>query len=192
MAAFHAEAVLCMLNGRMQEAHVVFLWHFPCRKWAFCNLSLVFILSKYCPAGCLLPFAEISGTIPHGYRDVSWIQTDFAAVDTVILNSETLRMPPGCPKMNMTYVSLFFHICLTSIRVKLTHAKNVFCYSNLCFWDQNMFWERISILLMNNLEKFSFCYFVCCLLFQVFTIVYGWNPCRSSVKCAGWPNQHCD
>ncbi|XP_030795863.1 discoidin, CUB and LCCL domain-containing protein 2 isoform X3 [Rhinopithecus roxellana] len=28
--------------------------------------------SKYCPAGCLLPFAEISGTIPHGYRDVSW------------------------------------------------------------------------------------------------------------------------
>lgn len=29
--------------------------------------------SKYCPAGCLLPFAEISGTIPHGYRDVSWI-----------------------------------------------------------------------------------------------------------------------
>ncbi|XP_070364668.1 discoidin, CUB and LCCL domain-containing protein 2 isoform X1 [Equus asinus] len=27
--------------------------------------------SKYCPAGCLLPFAEISGTIPHGYRDSS-------------------------------------------------------------------------------------------------------------------------
>ncbi|KAM7154814.1 LOW QUALITY PROTEIN: discoidin, CUB and LCCL domain-containing protein 2-like [Molossus nigricans] len=25
--------------------------------------------SKYCPAGCLLPFAEISGSIPHGYRD---------------------------------------------------------------------------------------------------------------------------
>ncbi|XP_062948690.1 discoidin, CUB and LCCL domain-containing protein 2 isoform X2 [Cynocephalus volans] len=27
--------------------------------------------SKYCPPGCLLPFAEISGTIPHGYRDSS-------------------------------------------------------------------------------------------------------------------------
>ncbi|XP_056649352.1 discoidin, CUB and LCCL domain-containing protein 2 isoform X2 [Monodelphis domestica] len=27
--------------------------------------------SKYCPAGCLIPFAEISGTIPHGYRDSS-------------------------------------------------------------------------------------------------------------------------
>lgn len=27
--------------------------------------------SKYCPSGCLLPFAEISGTIPHGYRDSS-------------------------------------------------------------------------------------------------------------------------
>ncbi|KAK7826480.1 hypothetical protein U0070_017061 [Myodes glareolus] len=27
--------------------------------------------SKYCPAGCLLPFTEISGTIPHGYRDSS-------------------------------------------------------------------------------------------------------------------------
>ncbi|XP_050004922.1 discoidin, CUB and LCCL domain-containing protein 2 isoform X2 [Alexandromys fortis] len=27
--------------------------------------------SKFCPAGCLLPFAEISGTIPHGYRDSS-------------------------------------------------------------------------------------------------------------------------
>ncbi|XP_035316663.1 discoidin, CUB and LCCL domain-containing protein 2 isoform X2 [Cricetulus griseus] len=27
--------------------------------------------SKYCPAGCLLPFAEVSGTIPHGYRDSS-------------------------------------------------------------------------------------------------------------------------
>ncbi|KAM4864410.1 discoidin, CUB and LCCL domain-containing protein 2 isoform X3 [Urocitellus parryii] len=27
--------------------------------------------SKYCPAGCLLPFVEISGTIPHGYRDSS-------------------------------------------------------------------------------------------------------------------------
>ncbi|KAM9031123.1 discoidin, CUB and LCCL domain-containing protein 2 isoform X1 [Sarcophilus harrisii] len=27
--------------------------------------------SKYCPAGCLVPFAEISGTIPHGYRDSS-------------------------------------------------------------------------------------------------------------------------
>ncbi|XP_053421727.1 discoidin, CUB and LCCL domain-containing protein 2 isoform X3 [Nycticebus coucang] len=27
--------------------------------------------SKYCPAGCLLPFGEISGTIPHGYRDSS-------------------------------------------------------------------------------------------------------------------------
>ncbi|XP_004716811.2 discoidin, CUB and LCCL domain-containing protein 2, partial [Echinops telfairi] len=27
--------------------------------------------SKYCPAGCLLPFAEISGTVPHGYRDSS-------------------------------------------------------------------------------------------------------------------------
>ncbi|XP_053312909.1 discoidin, CUB and LCCL domain-containing protein 2 [Spea bombifrons] len=27
--------------------------------------------SKYCPAGCLTPFGEISGTIPHGYRDSS-------------------------------------------------------------------------------------------------------------------------
>ncbi|XP_038622277.1 discoidin, CUB and LCCL domain-containing protein 2 isoform X1 [Tachyglossus aculeatus] len=27
--------------------------------------------SKYCPAGCLIPFAEVSGTIPHGYRDSS-------------------------------------------------------------------------------------------------------------------------
>nr|XP_020640630.1 discoidin, CUB and LCCL domain-containing protein 2 [Pogona vitticeps] len=27
--------------------------------------------SKYCPAGCVLPFAEISGTVPHGYRDSS-------------------------------------------------------------------------------------------------------------------------
>ncbi|XP_063161695.1 discoidin, CUB and LCCL domain-containing protein 2 isoform X3 [Candoia aspera] len=27
--------------------------------------------SKYCPAGCVLPFAEIYGTIPHGYRDSS-------------------------------------------------------------------------------------------------------------------------
>lgn len=27
--------------------------------------------SKYCPAGCLLPFAEISGAVPHGYRDSS-------------------------------------------------------------------------------------------------------------------------
>uniref|UniRef100_A0A2K5VUZ0 Discoidin, CUB and LCCL domain containing 2 n=1 Tax=Macaca fascicularis TaxID=9541 RepID=A0A2K5VUZ0_MACFA len=29
------------------------------------------LMHKYCPAGCLLPFAEISGTIPHGYRDSS-------------------------------------------------------------------------------------------------------------------------
>uniref|UniRef100_A0A4W3K6W3 Discoidin, CUB and LCCL domain containing 2 n=1 Tax=Callorhinchus milii TaxID=7868 RepID=A0A4W3K6W3_CALMI len=28
-------------------------------------------VSKYCPAGCLTPFGEISGTIPHGYRDSS-------------------------------------------------------------------------------------------------------------------------
>ncbi|KAJ8397962.1 hypothetical protein AAFF_G00433090 [Aldrovandia affinis] len=27
--------------------------------------------SKYCPAGCLAVFGEISGTIPHGYRDSS-------------------------------------------------------------------------------------------------------------------------
>ncbi|XP_041067691.1 discoidin, CUB and LCCL domain-containing protein 2 [Carcharodon carcharias] len=27
--------------------------------------------SKYCPAGCLTPFGDISGTIPHGYRDSS-------------------------------------------------------------------------------------------------------------------------
>ncbi|XP_041127687.1 discoidin, CUB and LCCL domain-containing protein 2-like isoform X1 [Polyodon spathula] len=27
--------------------------------------------SKYCPAGCLTAFGEISGTIPHGYRDSS-------------------------------------------------------------------------------------------------------------------------
>uniref|UniRef100_A0A8D2LSJ5 Discoidin, CUB and LCCL domain containing 2 n=1 Tax=Varanus komodoensis TaxID=61221 RepID=A0A8D2LSJ5_VARKO len=27
--------------------------------------------SKYCPAGCVLPFVEISGTVPHGYRDSS-------------------------------------------------------------------------------------------------------------------------
>ncbi|KAM4796369.1 discoidin, CUB and LCCL domain-containing protein 2 [Rhinophrynus dorsalis] len=27
--------------------------------------------SKYCPAGCMMPFGEISGTIPHGYRDSS-------------------------------------------------------------------------------------------------------------------------
>ncbi|XP_030059915.1 discoidin, CUB and LCCL domain-containing protein 2 isoform X2 [Microcaecilia unicolor] len=27
--------------------------------------------SKYCPAGCLMPFGEVSGTIPHGYRDSS-------------------------------------------------------------------------------------------------------------------------
>ncbi|XP_023365539.1 discoidin, CUB and LCCL domain-containing protein 2 [Otolemur garnettii] len=38
---------------------------------ALYNVLLVFIFSKYCPAGCLLPFAEISGTIPHGYRDSS-------------------------------------------------------------------------------------------------------------------------
>ncbi|NWI88788.1 DCBD2 protein, partial [Pitta sordida] len=27
--------------------------------------------NKYCPAGCVIPFAGISGTIPHGYRDSS-------------------------------------------------------------------------------------------------------------------------
>ncbi|NWH64810.1 DCBD2 protein, partial [Geococcyx californianus] len=27
--------------------------------------------NKYCPAGCAIPFTEISGTIPHGYRDSS-------------------------------------------------------------------------------------------------------------------------
>uniref|UniRef100_A0A8C3QHV9 Discoidin, CUB and LCCL domain-containing protein 2 n=1 Tax=Cyanoderma ruficeps TaxID=181631 RepID=A0A8C3QHV9_9PASS len=27
--------------------------------------------NKYCPAGCVIPFADISGTIPHGYRDSS-------------------------------------------------------------------------------------------------------------------------
>ncbi|XP_069744801.1 discoidin, CUB and LCCL domain-containing protein 2 isoform X2 [Narcine bancroftii] len=27
--------------------------------------------SRYCPAGCLTPFGDISGTIPHGYRDSS-------------------------------------------------------------------------------------------------------------------------
>uniref|UniRef100_A0A8C5U1H6 Discoidin, CUB and LCCL domain containing 2 n=1 Tax=Malurus cyaneus samueli TaxID=2593467 RepID=A0A8C5U1H6_9PASS len=27
--------------------------------------------NKYCPAGCVIPFAHISGTIPHGYRDSS-------------------------------------------------------------------------------------------------------------------------
>ncbi|TRZ01459.1 hypothetical protein DNTS_013964 [Danionella cerebrum] len=27
--------------------------------------------SKFCPAGCLTDFAEVSGTIPHGYRDSS-------------------------------------------------------------------------------------------------------------------------
>lgn len=26
--------------------------------------------SKFCPAGCLTDFGEVSGTIPHGYRDV--------------------------------------------------------------------------------------------------------------------------
>ncbi|XP_069034949.1 discoidin, CUB and LCCL domain-containing protein 2 [Lepisosteus oculatus] len=29
--------------------------------------------SKYCPAGCQTPFGEISGNIPHGYRDSSLI-----------------------------------------------------------------------------------------------------------------------
>lgn len=33
------------------------------------SLSL-FIYSKFCPAGCLTDFGEVSGTIPHGYRDV--------------------------------------------------------------------------------------------------------------------------
>ncbi|NWS04670.1 DCBD2 protein, partial [Motacilla alba] len=27
--------------------------------------------NKYCPAGCVIPFADISGSIPHGYRDSS-------------------------------------------------------------------------------------------------------------------------
>ncbi|XP_010157395.1 PREDICTED: discoidin, CUB and LCCL domain-containing protein 2-like, partial [Eurypyga helias] len=27
--------------------------------------------TKYCPAGCVIPFADTSGTIPHGYRDSS-------------------------------------------------------------------------------------------------------------------------
>ncbi|XP_068816291.1 discoidin, CUB and LCCL domain-containing protein 2 isoform X1 [Struthio camelus] len=27
--------------------------------------------NKYCPAGCVIPFADVSGTIPHGYRDSS-------------------------------------------------------------------------------------------------------------------------
>uniref|UniRef100_A0A663NEF3 Discoidin, CUB and LCCL domain containing 2 n=2 Tax=Athene cunicularia TaxID=194338 RepID=A0A663NEF3_ATHCN len=27
--------------------------------------------NKYCPAGCVIPFVDISGTIPHGYRDSS-------------------------------------------------------------------------------------------------------------------------
>ncbi|NXX89045.1 DCBD2 protein, partial [Centropus bengalensis] len=27
--------------------------------------------NKYCPPGCVIPFADISGTIPHGYRDSS-------------------------------------------------------------------------------------------------------------------------
>nr|XP_032660517.1 discoidin, CUB and LCCL domain-containing protein 2 [Chelonoidis abingdonii] len=27
--------------------------------------------NKYCPAGCVIPFADISGTIPHGYSDSS-------------------------------------------------------------------------------------------------------------------------
>jgi len=34
-------------------------------------LDTLFSSSKYCPAGCVIPFADISGTIPHGYRDVS-------------------------------------------------------------------------------------------------------------------------
>ncbi|KAG9348654.1 hypothetical protein JZ751_028971 [Albula glossodonta] len=29
--------------------------------------------SKYCPAGCQTAFGEISGTIPHGYRDSSFV-----------------------------------------------------------------------------------------------------------------------
>ncbi|KAF3821405.1 hypothetical protein GH733_010983 [Mirounga leonina] len=33
--------------------------------------NLKAVVNKYCPAGCLLPFAEISGTVPHGYRDSS-------------------------------------------------------------------------------------------------------------------------
>ncbi|XP_074855741.1 discoidin, CUB and LCCL domain-containing protein 2 isoform X2 [Carettochelys insculpta] len=27
--------------------------------------------NKYCPAGCVIPFVDVSGTIPHGYRDSS-------------------------------------------------------------------------------------------------------------------------
>lgn len=46
---------------------------FP-RRYSRLPLNLFVFCSKYCPAGCLLPFAEISGTIPHGYRDVSGIQ----------------------------------------------------------------------------------------------------------------------
>uniref|UniRef100_A0A671SUP5 Discoidin, CUB and LCCL domain containing 2 n=1 Tax=Sinocyclocheilus anshuiensis TaxID=1608454 RepID=A0A671SUP5_9TELE len=37
-------------------------------------LCLIFpscICSKFCPAGCLTDFGEVSGTIPHGYRDSS-------------------------------------------------------------------------------------------------------------------------
>ncbi|XP_028582470.2 discoidin, CUB and LCCL domain-containing protein 2 isoform X1 [Podarcis muralis] len=29
--------------------------------------------SKYCPAGCVLPFTDVFGTVPHGYRDSSSI-----------------------------------------------------------------------------------------------------------------------
>uniref|UniRef100_A0A8C9FUF4 Discoidin, CUB and LCCL domain containing 2 n=1 Tax=Pavo cristatus TaxID=9049 RepID=A0A8C9FUF4_PAVCR len=33
--------------------------------------KILTIVLKYCPAGCVIPFADISGTIPHGYRDSS-------------------------------------------------------------------------------------------------------------------------
>lgn len=51
----------------------VFWSFFPPNYSGMCPLACILFHSKYCPAGCLLPFAEISGTIPHGYRDVSWI-----------------------------------------------------------------------------------------------------------------------
>lgn len=55
-----------------KNEYVMFLFFSP--QWAqnyIIPFNLFLFHSKYCPAGCLLPFAEISGTIPHGYRDVS-------------------------------------------------------------------------------------------------------------------------
>uniref|UniRef100_A0A672KYC4 Discoidin, CUB and LCCL domain-containing protein 2-like n=1 Tax=Sinocyclocheilus grahami TaxID=75366 RepID=A0A672KYC4_SINGR len=68
--------------------------------------------SKFCPAGCLTDFGEVSGTIPHGYRDSSPLclaGIHAGVVSNTLGGQISVVSSKGIPHYEITHL----HSCLT-------------------------------------------------------------------------------